>query len=94
MERKKKTLIPASLFLVCFSTRQCRIPPSTFSECAVWPLIREPGGGGVKGQREWGRENFFSPNYDKIKSMPDTAEEVETAAVYFQQGLSTIRRSG
>lgn len=26
--------------------------------------------------------------------MPDTAEEVETAAVYFQQGFSTERRSG
>lgn len=59
MERNKKAWIPASLFLVCFSTHQWRIPPSTPAECAVWPLIREPGGG-VKGQREWGREIFFS----------------------------------
>lgn len=97
--RKKNNSDPGepifSLFfrtLVAYPTfhsfRMCRLAPN---QGAGWRSERTEGmGEGEKKQVFF----LFSPNYDKIKGMPDTAEEVETAAVYFQQGFSTVRRSG
>lgn len=53
------------------------------------PLTKQ---GGVEGQRDWGRKiqlGVFPVQIIIKKSLPDTAEEVEEAGVYFQEGPSS-----
>lgn len=94
MERRRKNSDPSEpIFRLFFHTsvayptfhsfRMCRLAPNQGTR---WRSERTEGMGEV--------DFSLSPNYDRIKNMPDTAEEVETAAGYFQQGLSTVRRSG
>lgn len=96
METEKKPSDPSEPIFSLFFHTSVAYP--TFHSFRMCRLAPNQGAGWRRSERTEGMgegEFFFSsPNYDKIKSMPDTAEEVETAAVYFQQGFSTVRRSG